>query len=108
MKRNGNDQGDGPGRDRMECDAELLKHRMLATLADLTQSDCRWSQAPRSRTISNLLHANRSLSHANRVSGRAFPPNRGKWGVFRGDGELGVSAGLRGGAGRTRTGNQTV
>ncbi len=28
--------------------------------------------------------------------------------VFRGDGEFGVSAGLRGGAGRTRTGNQTV
>ncbi len=35
-------------------------------------------------------------------------PNRGKSRVFRGDGELGVSAGLRGGAGRTRTGNQTV
>jgi hypothetical protein len=95
------------------------------------------------RTISNLLHANRSLSHANRVSGRAFTahretdfgrqrrrapirfrtvfvsrrdreramtpaPNRGKSRVFRGDGELGVRAGLRGGAGRTRTGNQTV
>ncbi len=35
-------------------------------------------------------------------------PYRGKSRVFRGDGELGVSAGLRGGAGRTRTGNQTV
>jgi hypothetical protein len=36
-------------------------------------------------------------------------PNRGKSRVFRGDGEFGVSAGLRGGgAGRTRTGNQTI
>src|SRR6266700_6262184 len=35
-------------------------------------------------------------------------PNRGKSRVFRGDGELGVSAGLRGGAGRTRTSHQTV
>jgi hypothetical protein len=35
-------------------------------------------------------------------------PNRGNSRVFREDGELGVSAGLRGGAGRTRTGNQTV
>jgi hypothetical protein len=28
--------------------------------------------------------------------------------VFRGNGEFGVSAGLRGGAGRTRTGNHPV
>ena len=35
-------------------------------------------------------------------------PNRGKSRVFRGDGEFGVSAGLRGGAGRTLTCNQIV
>jgi hypothetical protein len=35
-------------------------------------------------------------------------PNRGKSRLFGGDGELGVSAGLRGGAGRTRTCNQPV
>jgi hypothetical protein len=108
----------------------------------LCSSVCGKRFSPR-RTISNLLYANRSLSHANRVSGRAFTahretdfgrqrrrapirfrtvfvsrrdreraitpaPNRGKSRVFRGDGERGVSAGLRGGAGRTRTGNQTV
>ncbi len=34
--------------------------------------------------------------------------NRGKLRVFRVDGKIGVSAGLRGGAGRTRTCNQIV
>src|SRR6266498_3019781 len=95
------------------------------------------------KSAAPITDANRSLSHANRVSGRAFTalretdfgrqrrrapirfrtafvshrdreraitpaPNRGKSRVFRGDGELGVSAGLRGGPRRTRTCNQAV
>jgi hypothetical protein len=51
----------------------------------------------------------RSSLPAETANGPLRPPQTaGKSRVFRGDGELGVSAGLRGGAGRTRTGNQTV
>jgi hypothetical protein len=50
----------------------------------------------------------RSSFPAETANGPLHPPNRGKSRVFRGDGELRVSAGLRGGPGRTRTGNQTV
>jgi hypothetical protein len=48
------------------------------------------------------------VSHRDRERAITAAPNRGKSRVFREDRELGVSAGLRGGAGRTRTGNQTV
>jgi hypothetical protein len=73
-------------------------HRRRAAVDDFGTSE---TKAPiRFRTV--------FVSRRDRERAMTPAPYRGKSRVFRGDGEFGVSAGLRGGAGRTRTGNQTV